>query len=881
MFRSQGWLVTQDLFLTARMLAAALLAAGTAVAADAPAQPLAADSAWRHWMYWTTQQARLASGAVQYGHFDERRKWNEDAQVSRSATPPAGWQAPAFDDHAWSCDRGPFGPLRTRGGEHEAATLAGIFLRGQFEVADPAAPAHLVLTFSGGAVVYVNGTEAGRAGLPAGALTPDTPAEAYPDEVWLAPDGKLLTRSFDETKYADAFRKRLRTLEIAIPAALLRKGPNLLAVEIHRAPVNEVQFQARSKGETSYAEWYAIGLNTLALEGAGLAASSRPEGARVSNAGTLTKVRLPDPGEDGSALRPVAIVGARNGKFSGQVVVSSAQSLAGLSAQASALTGEAGAVIPASALQVRYALPDGPDNAGFFDGLLEAPPAEAPRGKLGAVQPVWVTVQVPADARPGKYSGKLSLRGPLQADVPIQLSVAGWTLPDSRQFATFLDLVQSPETQAEAYHVPLWSDRHWLAVDRSFQLMGEVGCKAIYISLVRRTDFGNQHGMVRWVRKGDGWEPDLRIAERYIETAVRHLGKVPVVVLNIWHSETGGQYMGGSDMVNVGNVGFPYTEVNPATGELTEANGPTWSDPRIVDLLKPAVDGLREILRKHGIEKSMMVGIATDMRPKPDALEAIRKIAPDLKWAVACHPFTDKIGTTEVGYLAHVWGITPTRNPYRPVTEGEPRTCGWQNPNLYTAFPRYGCSIVGNQLHLNTPLSAYRGVMEAAITSPGKILTAQGGGSKLYALGLRGVGRLGADFWHVVPGPNGSFAAFHTRYPKKGDHAVNLQFSAYYLLSRGPEGALSSARFEALREGIEEAEARVFLEKTLAAGKLEAALAKSCRDILDERAMALVWARDGSMWSETGWQWYRAGCADRAARLYQAAADAAAATSGR
>ncbi|MFH1024564.1 MAG: glycoside hydrolase domain-containing protein [Planctomycetota bacterium] len=829
---------------------------------------LDAKSFWRYHMTWRTQQVKLSSGEIRYGRFLDKNKWIEETQVDRTSSPPGGWTTPDFDDSAWGRERGPFGELRIKDSTHWPATLAEIRLRGTFEVPDPSVAMKLDVSFSGGVVVYVNGKEAGRAGLPAGALAPDALADAYPDEAWMSPEGKLLTRSYDN---GELFKKRLRVLSFAIPAAALRKGRNVLAVEIRRAPVNEIQFKGVSKGDTWHACWFPVGLDSIHLSG-GNSKPASSDGFRIWNADSLHRVRATDSGDAGEVLWPIVLAGARNGAFSGQVIIGFPGPLAGVKAQATDLAGDKGGVIPVSAVQVRYALFDGEEGDGFFEGLSETPPAQTPKGKDGSsVQPVWVTVHVPKDAKPGVYTGKLIISGPKSTEVPVKISVADWAIPDPLDFVTVLDLVQSPETLADAYKVPMWSEAHWKLMYRSFELMSRLGSKAVYVSLVRRTEFGNKHGMVRWIKKGDGWEPDLGIAEKYIAMAVNRLGKVPVVVLNLWHSETGGQYFGNADQVT-GNVGFPFTEVNPATGELTEANGPVWGDPKIVELLKPAVDGLREILRKHGIEKSLMVGIATDLRPRQDAVDAIRKIAPDAKWVVATHPYTDKIGGVDVGYLAHVWGITCTPNPTKKQDFGDSRAYGWSNPHLTTCFPRYGCWIVGNSLNIFSPLAAYRAVMEAAITSPGKIANFPPDG-RLRGLGMRGVGRLGADFWDVLGGA-GRKSGYYELYVKKGDHAVNLRWSVYYLFSRGPDGAIPSTRFEQMREGIQEAEARVVIEKAILGGKLDAATAKKCQDMLDERAMAILWAREGSMYSEAGWLWYvGSGWRDRNARLYALAAE--------
>ena len=82
------------------------------------------------------------------------------------------------------------------------------------------------------------------------------------------------------------------------------------------------------------------------------------------------------------------------------------------------------------------------------DLLLESPPADPPGGKT----PVWVTVKVPKDAKAGIYTGQLAL-GP--ASVPVKLDVQDWTLPDPQDYRTWVELVQSPDTLAVEYDVPL------------------------------------------------------------------------------------------------------------------------------------------------------------------------------------------------------------------------------------------------------------------------------------------------------------------------------------------------------------------------------------------------------------------------------------------
>ena len=112
-----------------------------------------------------------------------------------------------------------------------------LLLRGKFEVMDPAQvkACRLSLDYWGGVVVYVNGKEAVR-GHVAGSK-PDSLALAddYPLEAFTTPKGKLL--ALDDGKNKDRLALRDRNLrEVGIPAALLRKGVNVLAIEVHTSP---------------------------------------------------------------------------------------------------------------------------------------------------------------------------------------------------------------------------------------------------------------------------------------------------------------------------------------------------------------------------------------------------------------------------------------------------------------------------------------------------------------------------------------------------------------------------------------------------------------------------------------------------------------------
>ena len=72
------------------------------------------------------------------------------------------------------------------------------------------------------------------------------------------------------------------------------------------------------------------------------------------------------------------------------------------------------------------------------DALQPAAPTDCPAGRT---QSFWVTVQVPREAAPGLYEGTVRVltADRLLGSVPLRLTVRGFTLPEERSLAAFLD----------------------------------------------------------------------------------------------------------------------------------------------------------------------------------------------------------------------------------------------------------------------------------------------------------------------------------------------------------------------------------------------------------------------------------------------------------
>jgi hypothetical protein len=381
------------------------------------------------------------------------------------AVPSAGWRQAEFDDGAWVRLRGPFlvGPYKTP--QHGYRSVPMVCLRGRFRVADPARAAGLTLSvvYHGGVAVFINGKELLRRHLPEGDLKPDTLAEPYPEDAFVDDEGFLLARRGAARK-KEGVRKRLRRIEaVAIPPRMLREGVNVLALELHRAPAHEAMFMRKPKSmrwniikHTRRAWWSRVGVQSVELSAAAAAPVSggvgRPKGFQVWTAPVYREIDPSDYGDRCDSPGPLRLCTGRNGVCSGQVIASSDTPVQGLTVTVSTLKGPA--VIPASAVEVRYARPGwrrGHERHRIF-AELETFPQES-----GSVQPVWLTVRVPEDARPGDYRGRATVgaagRDPVA--VPLHLRVVDWRVPPPKDFMSFLEFIQSPESVAMHYEVEM------------------------------------------------------------------------------------------------------------------------------------------------------------------------------------------------------------------------------------------------------------------------------------------------------------------------------------------------------------------------------------------------------------------------------------------
>ena len=141
----------------------------------------------------------------------------------------------------------------------------------------------------------------------------------------------------------------------------------------------------------------------------------------------------------------------------------------------------------------------------------------------GSVRGLWLTVQVPQDAKAGTYKGyvELDMNGKA-TKYSYTVKVLDRTLPAPAEWAFHLDLWQNPYAIARVHNVELWSKEHFDVLRPYMLKLASAGQKAITATLIDRPWDGQTFdpfgSMVTWIKKADGtWLYDFTIFDRWVE----------------------------------------------------------------------------------------------------------------------------------------------------------------------------------------------------------------------------------------------------------------------------------------------------------------------------------------------------------------------------
>jgi len=205
----------------------------------------------------------------------------------------------------------------------------------------------------------------------------------------------------------------------------------------------------------------ALAVLTLAL--ARLTLGGAPDMASsdylLGAADTMEKVFRDEPWTRGAAEK-LAIEAARNEVEGIQLIVAAGKAdLRSVAVELSDLKSESGEVVPKSAITwnvVGYVKTEKPNyptpRVGWWpDPLLPPKPFDV---KASEVQPIWLNIRVPADAKPGLYRGTATVRpaGLPERAIPLEVRVWNFAVPKEQHLETCFLL--RPDEFRQFYKLP-------------------------------------------------------------------------------------------------------------------------------------------------------------------------------------------------------------------------------------------------------------------------------------------------------------------------------------------------------------------------------------------------------------------------------------------
>ena len=138
-------------------------------------------------------------------------------------------------------------------------------------------------------------------------------------------------------------------------------------------------------------------------------------------------------------------------------------------------------------------------------------------------RPVWVSINVPQDAKPGLYKTNVEITSRRdKVLLPLELEIVNHTLPAPEKWTYHLDLWQHPSAVARAYGLELWSEAHFEAMKPLMKRLADAGQKVVTATLNKdpwnHQCFDAYEPMIIWTKHKDGtWSYDYKIFDKWVD----------------------------------------------------------------------------------------------------------------------------------------------------------------------------------------------------------------------------------------------------------------------------------------------------------------------------------------------------------------------------
>ena len=141
--------------------------------------------------------------------------------------------------------------------------------------------------------------------------------------------------------------------------------------------------------------------------------------------------------------------------------------------------------------------------------------------KANNVQPIWLSIKIPSNARQGDYVATVTVKADKTYQLKLNVKVLERTLPTPSQWSFNLDFWQHPAAVARVHNIELWSDAHFDLMRKYYTMLADAGQKNITASIVDEPwghqTYDDYPSLVKWTKKKDGsWIYDYSLFDKYI-----------------------------------------------------------------------------------------------------------------------------------------------------------------------------------------------------------------------------------------------------------------------------------------------------------------------------------------------------------------------------
>ena len=500
---------------------------------------------------------------------------------------------------------------------------------------------------------------------------------------------------------------------------------------------------------------------------------------------------------------PMVLVGPRNGFASGHVVLRDVDVRQLVMED---LVHPAGFRYPARFIDVNFMVREIPErnwSSERFEGLLPELPR---RVSAEPFLPVHLSTRIPPQTPPGIYRGFLRA-GAMR--VPVELRIPEFVIPSPRDWQTWGHLVHIPEAVALMYGDELWSDEHFERIVPSLQRLAELGNNVFHIPVERETHLGNDHGMLVFREEGGRYVPDFRFVERFLRLIQEHNGPPRVLWLYLFEPRQGPHR---PPSMREGRI----TTIS-SSGRLGEAVIPGAGMGPADDTWRAVIQGMRQRIQALGWDPEvLMVGAGADARPDKHMADFFNAFDPPVRWVVFSHWRGDPRHGDRPVIIDHGLNVGFAEIPDVIDMRPESRNLlggGWGTDAVVPWISTYR-----GHAYPDTPLVRYRFMPNISVFSR-------------QNLHFSGIGRIGLDGWRVRDPETGELRPTWMRQNNAWYRLVRLTTGE--LTVPGPDGAAPTLRHAQIREGLQEVEARILLERVIREAR-SPSLEREIRDFLRE-----------------------------------------------